>query len=168
MPKGLLFCLLSLLSAFLSGCQTTSPQVQARNAAIAVEPTGDWFIGRRYYVENTTFWGYLRQPRQTWEEAKLVIVNERRKRTPDRLPEIPDERGRAHGYDNNFEYRLWGRYTGQARYDPNTNLVLPEFELSRYELLNPSPGFLFQPEERYHLYQLTLTPSGGVPQAAGY
>ena len=55
------------------------PTVEERDARIATEPTGDFYYGRRYFVEKTRFWGYLRQPRQPWNRAKLVIMREDKK-----------------------------------------------------------------------------------------
>jgi hypothetical protein len=130
---------------------------QDRRARIAAEPTGDFFYGRRYYVEKTRFWGYLRKPRQPWNRARLVVFREDRMLNPDRLPEQgpPDRR---YGFDNNFEYRIKGYYTGNEVYDPNSNQFLPEFMLTGYELLDREPGWLFRPDDRYDPVRLTLVP----------
>lgn len=133
------------------------PTVEQRNAAIAAEPGGDFFYGRRYFVEKTRFWGYLRQPRQPWSAAKLVMMNEARKRVPDRLPEDGPEGGR-YGYDANHEYRIYGHYTGRDAYDPNSDQILPEFMLTGYQLLDRQPGWLFSPEDRYSRHRITLLP----------
>ena len=77
------------------------------------------------------------------------MINESYKHQPDRLPEAP-ESGPRHGFDHNYEYRMYGNFSGQVVYDPNSNLELPEFVLSNYELINATPGFLFQPGERYN------------------
>lgn len=152
--------LLSLSSLFLASCETSglSPQqaaaVEARHRQIAMEPRGDYYIGRRFYIDHTHFWGYLRQPGQNWENSKLVIMNERFQKIPNRLPEQPTDGGYAYGDDHNVEYRIWGRYTGRKVFDPNSNLALPEFELRRWEILNDSPGFLFKPNERFNGTQL--------------
>lgn len=133
------------------------PTVEERNAKIASEPTGDFFYGRRYFVEKTRFWGYLRQPRQSWSRAKLVVMNEDRKHAPDRLPENgPD--GQRYTFDNNTEYRIRGNYTGQQVYDPNSNQFLPEFMLTGYEVLDRQPGWLFRPDDRYDRNRITMTP----------
>lgn len=129
--------------------------MEERNARIASEPTGNFFYGRRYYVEKTRFWGYLRKPRQSWSRAKLVIMREDKKLTPDRLRE-----GGSPGYafDNNYEYRIEGYYTGKEAYDPNSNQFLPEFMLTGYKLLDRQPGWLFRPDDRYDRYRITMTP----------
>lgn len=159
--------LLLLLSSciFLTQCATSSlqngnlggPTLEERNAQIANEPTGDFFYGRRYFVEKTRFWGYVRQPRQSWNKAKLVMMREDRKHSPDRLPENGPP-GQRYGHDSNQEYRLYGAYTGQQAYDPNSNQFLPEFMLSRYELINPKPGWLFRPDDRYDSVRITMMP----------
>ena len=126
-------------------------------SSIAGEPTGEFYYGRRYYVEKTRFWGYLREPRQPWQSAKLVMMLEDRKRVPDRLPEDAPE-GQRFGFDQNHEYRIWGHYTGRKVYDPNSNQVLPEFRLTDYQLLERNPGWLFDPEDRYHPQRINLIP----------
>ena len=47
-----LFLLLALLP-LLPSCQTTAggPMVEARNQTILAEPRGDFWIGRRYFVD---------------------------------------------------------------------------------------------------------------------
>ena len=133
------------------------PTVEERNANIASEPTGDFYIGRRYYVEKTRFWGYVRKPRQPWSRARLVMMLEDRKTQPDRLPETGPA-GRRYGFDNNFEYRLRGEFTGNEAYDPNSNQFLPVFRLTGYELLDRNPGWLFAPDDRYDPKRVTLSP----------
>lgn len=133
------------------------PSVAERNAAIASEPTGDFFYGRRYFVEKTRFWGYVRKPREPWSRAKLVLIEESRKTAPDRLPEAGPA-GKRYAYDNNYDYRLKGRFTGREGYDPNSNQFLPIFELHSYELLDRQPGWLFRPDDRYDRYRVTLSP----------
>lgn len=141
------------LTAWLPSCQTIDPMVEAqietRRIAIANEPRGNWYIGRRYYIARTQFWGYLRRPGQSWDESRLVIFNEHQYRQPDRVPEEPEDGSPAHGYDHNYEYRIFGYYTGDTVYDPNSNLFLPEFKLTGAELITATPGFLFHPTERY-------------------
>lgn len=133
------------------------PTVEERNAKIASEPTGDFFYGRRYFVEKTRFWGYIREPRQSWNRAKLVVLNESKKRAPDRLPENGPS-GQRYSFDSNTEYRIHGRYTGAKAYDPNSNQFLPEFMLTSYEVLDRQPGWLFRPDDRYDRFRISLVP----------
>lgn len=90
--------------------------INARNNEIANEPTGKFFYARRYYIPFTRFWGYVREPRQRWSKAQLVVIDESSCKSPDRLPEnqhntkIP---GETHGYDANYEYKFYGYYTGK-------------------------------------------------------
>jgi len=149
----------------LTQCASTSggpgnmggPTVEERNAKIASEPTGDFYYGRRYYVEKTRFWGYVRSPRQPWSRAKMVIFREDKKKSPDRLPENGPA-GQRYAFDHNSEYRLRGYYTGQKAYDPNSNQFLPEFMLTGYEVLDRNPGWLFRPDDRYDQTKITLYP----------
>lgn len=137
------------LAALLTSCvdPMIEQQLSDRRLLISSEPRGDWFVGRRYYIERTQFWGYLRRPGQSWDDSKLVMMNESQRRVPDRLPEMPAGEGAAHGFDHNREYRIWGHYTGNKIYDPNSDLFLPEFMLTNWEVKNESPGWLFHPKE---------------------
>jgi hypothetical protein len=164
----LLLVTASLPLLLLSSCSTAmssqamTAQSVAREAQIAAEPRGDFWIGRRFHIERTHMWGYLRRPGQGWDKSKLVVMGERQGRQPDRFPE--DERAeRRYGFDHNFEYRIWGNYTGRRVYDPNSNLVLPEFAIQRYELLNTQAGWLFKPGERFTGNQLLRREEGADP-----
>lgn len=161
--KWIVFKLLALCA--LAGLQISceSPEMAARNAQIAAEPRGDYYVGRRYYVPSTRFWGYLRKPRQSWENSRLVVMDESSFTTPDRLQEGTS--GTSHGYDNNFEYRVNGSYMSDTAYDPNSNLVLPVFRPTGMEVINRDPGFLFKPGERYSTKYVSLVPKGGVKEA---
>ncbi len=132
------------------------PSVAERKAQIAAEPKGNFYYGRRYYVKKTRFWGYLRKPGQSAKKARLVIFNESRKRNPDRLPESGP--GLNYGYDQNYEYKIYGSYTGKSLYEPNSNQFLPEFKLTNYEVVNKNPGWLFSPKDVYSPSQVTLLP----------
>ena len=57
------------------------------------------------------------------------MMNESHHRVPDHVG------GVSFGFDNNYEYRLWGSFSGDQVYDPNSNLFLPEFVLQRHELI---------------------------------
>lgn len=133
------------------------PTKAERAAEIANEPTGDFFYGRRYHVKKTRFWGYLRKPRQSAMQSKLVLFEESKKRAPDRLPENGPP-GRRFAFDNNYEYKIYGNYTGKEAYDPNSNQFLPVFQLTNYELVNRNPGWLFDPSDHYDPYSVSLHP----------
>lgn len=157
--------LLALLLTFLPSCTRAPsgpgnmgglPTVATRKAQIANEPRGDFYYGRRYFVQKTRFWGYLRKPGHPAKTARLVIFNESQKRNPDRLPE--DASGKRYGYDTNYEYKIYGRYTGRELYDPNSNQFLPEFLLTDYNLLSKDPGWLFSPSDKYSPTRITLLP----------
>ena len=132
---GLFVLGLAIFGTAFTGCNTldaNNPQLLARQARIASETPGDYYIGRRYWLQGTRFWGFLRKPGQQWSEAKLVMMNEAVKHTPDRLPES-NPGGNAHGYDHNYEYRITGRFTGHRIYDLNSNQILPEFQLADFQ-----------------------------------
>ena len=147
-----LLLLLAFILPLLPSCETTGgggAMVDSRNAAIRAEPRSDFWIGRRYFVDKVRFWGYIRRPGQLWENAQLVVMDESRVKTPDRLPEVPAGDGLAHGYDHNHEYRLTGNFNGRRVYDPNADMELPVFSPGSYEVTNRTPGFLFSPNDRY-------------------
>jgi hypothetical protein len=133
--------LIAAASLFFAGCQTTEDQFTqsqvALNQSIANEPTGDYFIGRRFFRRNYFFWGYIRQPRQPWSSAKLVMLNEQKMLAPDR-------NANRSGGDNNYEYRLQGYFSGQTVYEPASNSFYPEFVLTGYKLLSNQPSQIFR------------------------
>ena len=160
MPHRVLLILLSCLVLASCADPMVQQRIDERRLAIQGEPRGDYYIGRRYYIERTQFWGYLRRPGQSWDDAKLAIFNESQKRGPDRLPEAPIDDSKAHGFDHNREYKMIGRYTGRRIYDPNSDMFLPEFLLAGWEVRNESPGWLFHPKEKYdgkHLFRFEKT-----------
>lgn len=159
-----------LSSILLTSCATSSnkygylgppnmggPSAEVRQAQISAEPGGSFFYGRRYFVHKTRFWGYLRKPHQAGTKSKMVVFNETQKRAPDRLPEDGPP-GARFGYDANYEYRIYGRYTGVNVYEPNSNQFLPEFLLTNYEVVNRQPGWLFSPNDHYDDRRITLLP----------
>jgi hypothetical protein len=139
----------------LSSCQTGPSARELRQLRalmeeqIPNEPKGDYFVGRRYYKVDYKMWGYLRKPGEPWIDARLVVLNEDRTLAPDReLNTI--------GSDNGYEYKLFGRFSGQDVYEPASNGTYPEFVLDRAELLTKTPGPIFKsrkalnPKERYY------------------
>src|SRR5213082_3935692 len=135
-----------LLSAvFLSSCQTMPQGIQQARIEmaqrIAAEPTGDYFIGRRYYKPDYKFWGYVRRPGQPWSAAQLVMLNEKEKLAPDR--ERVD-----FGSDNNYEYKLYGYFSGDKVYEPASNSIYPEFVLKGYQLISTNPPPIFKSQLR--------------------
>ena len=138
---SLLFLPLLLLA--LSGCESPglsgmrAAQLAQRNSVYS-EPPGDYFIGRRYFNPNYKFWGYVRRPGQPWRTAQLVMLNEKQKLAPDR------EENQL-GADNNYQYRLYGRFTGDTVYEPASNHVYPEFLLTGAEVTDRNPPSIFPP-----------------------
>jgi hypothetical protein len=137
-----LLALMTVAAALaFSGCQTAQNELSrsqaALNQAIANEPAGNYFVGRRFYRKFYFFWGYVRQPRQPWSSARLVMVNEQRMLAPDR-------QANKVGFDNNFEYRLQGYFSGQTVYEPASNSFYPEFVLTGYKLISDHPPQIFR------------------------
>jgi hypothetical protein len=130
---------------FFAGCQTVPQGIQQSRVEmtqqIAAEPAGDYFIGRRYYKPDYKFWGYIRKPGQPWSTAELVMLNEKQKLAPDR--ERVD-----FGSDNNYEYKLYGSFSGDKVYEPASNGVYPEFVLTGYELISMNPPPIFKSQFR--------------------
>ena len=142
MKRPIGFLLISgTLALFLAGCETTPSGIQqARiemSQKIAAEPPGDYYIGRRYFKPVFKFWGYVRKPGQPWSSAQMVMLNEKQKLAPDR------ER-LSFGSDNNYEYKLYGYFSGDKVYEPASNTVYPEFVLKGYEVISINPPPIFK------------------------
>jgi hypothetical protein len=131
---------IALLPILFAACETTPPGIQAARITMAqkyaAEAPGDYFIGRRYYKPDFKFWGYIRRPGQPWSESQLIMLNEKQKLAPDR--ERLD-----FGSDNNYEYKLYGYFSGDKVYEPASNTVYPEFVLKGYELISTDPPPIF-------------------------
>lgn len=163
--KALLITFILTLAFLLSNCAVsgsgspsmTGPSYDVRAADIKAEPEGNHYIGRRYYVEKTRFWGYVRKPGQPWSDAKLVLMNEDKKKAPDRYSEMGSGDSK-YGFDANYEYKLYGRFTGDRGYDPNSDQILPEFQLTGYSVINKNPGWLFRTTDKYDPKRITLFP----------
>jgi len=126
--------------AFVPGCETIEPDGPARAAmqqAIQAEQPGDYFVGRRMYKQDYKMWGWIREPGKPWKSAKLVMLNEQTKLAPDRA-------GGKLGTDNNCEYRLTGRFTGEMVYEPASDKFYPEFILTGCEVLSTDPARIYE------------------------
>jgi len=157
LPLILVCPLLTHCGGSPGGGNMGGPTVEERKAKISAEQTGDFHYGRRYFVNKTRFWGYLKKPRESWSRARLVVFNESAMLNPDRLSENGPT-GQKYGFDQNYEYRIRGSFTGREVYEPNSNQFLPEFKLTGYELLDRNPGWLFRPDDRYNSTRINLTP----------
>jgi len=138
--NGISSTTLLVVIAFLCGCETVpkgpDPRRVEMEAAIRAETPGDYFIGRRIYKNDYKMWGWVRQPGKQWSTARLVMLNEQSTLAPDRA------QGKL-GIDNNFEYRLNGRFTGEMVYEPASNRFYPEFLLTGYEVRSQLPPQIF-------------------------
>jgi hypothetical protein len=120
------------LLAIMSSCETVDRDAPARAAmaaAIRTEEPGNYFVGRRMFKKDYKMWGWVRDPGQPWKTSRLVMMNEQIRLAPDRV------RGTL-GDDNNHEYRLEGRFTGETVYEPASDRFYPEFELTGFELVS--------------------------------
>jgi hypothetical protein len=129
------------VALFFAGCETVPEGIQQAKIEmarkIAAEPAGNYYIGRRYFKPDFKFWGYVRRPGEPWSSAVLVMLNEKQKLAPDRA-EL------RFGYDNNYEYKLSGYFSGDKVYEPASNSVYPEFVLKNYELISTNPPPIFK------------------------
>lgn len=125
---------------FLVGCESVpkapDPRRLEMEAAIRAEAPGNYYIGRRFYKNDYKMWGWVREPGKQWSTARLVMLNEQTVLAPDR------QQGKL-GTDNNYEYRLTGRFSGETIYEPASNRFYPEFVLGGYELRSTSPAAIF-------------------------
>ena len=123
----------------MSSCETVDRDAPARAAmaaAIRSEQPGNYFVGRRMFKKDYKMWGWVRDPGQPWKTAKLVMLNEQTRLAPDRV------HGTL-GDDNNYEYRLEGRFTGETVYEPASDRFYPEFQLAGFEILNTKPSSIY-------------------------
>jgi hypothetical protein len=139
-------CLLLALVVF-AGCQSGPGEITQQRVAMAAqisaEQPGNYFIGRRYFKPEFHFWGYVRRPGQPWNAAQLVVLNENQKLAPDREQ-------LQFGIDNNYEYKLYGHFTGEKVYELVSNRFLPEFVLQGYELISSHPAPIFPSQIKGH------------------
>ena len=142
--RRLLFSALAVFVALsFSGCESTGVSEgiqQARldtAARIQSEAPGDYYIGRRYFKREFKFWGYVRRPGQPWSTSQLVMLNEKQKLAPDRAQNNI-------GSDNNYEYKLYGVFSGDTVYEPASNGMYPEFVLKNYQLVSSNPPPIFK------------------------
>jgi hypothetical protein len=140
MIKHLFLLGLAGVFVFLAGCETVDPDASARaamNEAIRMEAPGDYFIGRRMYKKDYKVWGWIREPGKPWKTARLVMLNEQTMIAPDRARN-------AIGSDNNTEYRLKGRFSGERVYEPASDTIYPEFVLTGYEVISTQPPSIYK------------------------
>jgi hypothetical protein len=149
------FLKLVFVAMALHACQTGPSPRELQKARLAMEEQirherpGSYYVGRRYYKIDYKMWGYLRKPGESWSDSRLVVLNEDGALAPDRAQN-------AIGSDNGFEYKVYGRFSGQDVYEPASNGMYPEFLLERMELVTQSPGPIFKsrkalnPKERYY------------------
>ncbi len=130
---------------FLSGCEHILSQSRvdrmALTAAIKKEPHGPYYVGRRFYKIDYHMWGWVKEPGQPWKKAQLVMFNEQKQLAPDRMQNYV-------GSDNNYEYHLYGYYSGQKVYEPASDSFYPEFVLKKALLVNASPPLIY-PDSRW-------------------
>lgn len=131
---GLCLFLLAGCAGPTAGIQNVRPHYAAN---VANEPPGDYWIGRRYYKRQYKVWGYVRRPGQPWKTAQLIMMNEKQKLAPDRA-------ANKLGSDNNYEYRLFGGFSGDTVYEPASNGMYPEFVLKDYQLISANPPPIFR------------------------
>ncbi|MGH8048168.1 MAG: hypothetical protein ACREKL_13080 [Chthoniobacterales bacterium] len=132
--------LLACGAVTFTGCQTWSEdnaQREAMNQAILQEQPGNYFIARRFYKQDYKIWGWVRSPGQPWSTAQLVMLNEQKMLAPDRARNDI-------GFDNNYEYRLSGYFSGDKIYEPASDTVYPEFVLTGAEVRSIDPPLIFK------------------------
>ena len=121
-----------------SGCETMEDAGRvSMNEAIRAEAPGNYFIARRMYKQDYKVWGWVREPGKPWKTAKLVMLNEQRQLAPDRA-------ANKIGFDNGYEYKLTGYFSGQTVYEPASDGFYPEFVFQGAEVRAVSPPNIYQ------------------------
>lgn len=130
---------------FLAGCETI--QVQNRtdrraiDASLAQEKLGNYYIGRRFYKVDYHMWGWVKKPGEPWKKAQLVMMNEQKTLVPNRA------QGKI-GSDNDYEYFLYGFYSGDKVYEPASDHFYPEFVLTKAVLVDKAAPLIY-PDSRW-------------------
>jgi len=143
----ILLCLASCQSA--ANRRELAAARQSMELSIPLEQKGNYFIGRRVHKVDYKMWGYLRRPRESWADSRLVMFNEDKVLAPDRAQN-------SIGSDNGFEYRLRGHFSKDSVYEPASNGIYPEFILEGADVISKTPGPIFRdqrainPKERYY------------------
>jgi hypothetical protein len=156
--------IVALLFAFLAGgCQTISPTTNSNGLQVSpeaaerakAEQPGDYFVGRRLVGQYFFFWGYVKAPGESWDRAKLVMLNEK-------IALAPDRARNAIGSDNNYEYRLYGYFSGDHVYEAASGRFFPEFVLRKAELIESKPPAIFPPNIVAEQKMFTNWPRGAL------
>jgi len=141
----LLFLLFAGTVLLISGCETIVMQSpadrRAVKASIAKESDGSYYVGRRFYKVDYHMWGWMKNPGESWKKAQLVMFNEQQTLAPDR-------KINRFGSDNNYEYHLYGYYSGEKVYEPASDSFYPEFVLKKAVLIDTNPPLIF-PDSRW-------------------
>jgi len=139
-PKFLLTLFFSGTLLFLTGCETTQFQNAAErrkvDAAIACEKPGNYYVGRRFYKIDYHMWGWVKKPGEPWKQAQLVMMNEQKTLVPGRTQ-------KQMGCDNDYEYFLYGFYSGDKVYEPASDRFYPEFVLTKAVLVDKAPPLIY-------------------------
>jgi hypothetical protein len=135
---------MSLVFLFV-GCETIQVQNRADrrmiDTSIAHEKPGDYYVGRRFYKIDYHMWGWVKKPGERWKQAQLVMLNEQKMLAPDRAEH-------RIGSDNDYEYFLYGFYSGDKVYEPASDHWYPEFVLVKAILVDKKPPLLY-PDSRW-------------------
>ncbi len=132
--------LCAVLAVAFAGCETVDPDFAARaamNEAIAREQPGNFYVGRRMFKRDYKVWGWVREPGKPWKTARLVMLNEQTLLAPDRQQD-------RIGFDNNYEYILRGRFSGQTVYEPASDGFYPEFIVEGFEVRDANPPNIYK------------------------
>lgn len=136
----------------LTGCETIRQQSSldrsSIKAALAQELPGSYHIGRRFYKVDYHMWGWVKEPGEPWKKSQLVMLNEQKKLSPDRI-------NNHIGADNNYEYKLEGYYSGEKIYEPASDSFYPEFVLINATVISTNPPLIF-PDTRWLDPQIRL------------
>ena len=141
----IVFFFLAAMVLFFSGCETITSQSRADrrmlDASMAREKPGDYYIGRRFYKVDYHMWGWVKRPGERWKQAQLVMFNEQKTLAPDRAQH-------QIGADNDYEYFLYGFYSGDKVYEPASDHFYPEFVLNKAILIDKAAPLIY-PDSRW-------------------
>jgi len=89
------------------------------------------FVGHRLVDDDGgQGWGWVRKSGDDWADATWIALQE----TPG-LAVAPHRKLVKADADENWEYKLWGKFASYKAYDPRLDEQLPVFVLSGYEVI---------------------------------
>ncbi len=99
------------------------------------------YLGHRFYEEKGGGWGWIKKEGDSWSSAKWVTLKE----DPIRGLLMPSRKMGSRSADQDYEYRMTGRFSEKTAYDPHLDEYLPIFIIESYQSLGPVKPLTLKP-----------------------